>query len=427
LKPRSGRKPNSNVRAAEASKAFGIFRPVADARHIAVAVSGGSDSLALLVLAAEFARAASIYFTALTFDHGLRAESAVEAEWVRDWCESRGIACQVSQWEGLKPLTGIQAAARLARYDALTREATRIGADVLLTGHTANDQAETVVMRQARTQSAASLAGIWPETQWNGVRIVRPLLGMTRETLRDMLRTRNMSWLDDPSNVNPRFERVRVRGALAEGDIAGFSQVADIAQSEVVAARLRVAEFFVHMTKDRFGVVGFPLEAFRGLGHLVQHLALKQAFAVFGAGEAVSGAERDRLIGWLQDPQSRRRTLGGVVFAIAKGQVGMMREVARIADLIVPEGGEIEWDKRFRLEVPRGAKIVPMGRSGHFRRDPSLSSLVQQGLPCVLVNEKSVTAEFTCLRTLDFANETPMLGSSKIALAATASGEDNRL
>jgi tRNA(Ile)-lysidine synthase len=420
------------VQAAELPELSKIFGAVAEARHIAVAVSGGSDSLALLVLAAEFAKITAtpaesgrslVSITAFTFDHGLRAESAAEAEWVSTWCAARAIACGVLRWQREKPSTGIQAAARVSRYDALTLEAKRIGADVLLTGHTANDQAETVVMRQTRTQSPASLAGIWPETEWNGVRIVRPLLGVTRDALRNMLRARNISWLDDPSNENPRFERVRVRAILAGGHIDGLSRIANIAQGEVVAARSRVTEFLGHVTQDQFGVVGFSLDAFNALDPLARHLALQHAFLVFGAGEGVSGAERDRLFAWLQNPSSKRRTLGGVVFAIAKGQVSMMREVARIADLDVPEGGEIEWDKRFRLRAPFGSRIVPLGRSGHFKRDPRLPALVQQGLPCVLVDEKPVAVEFTCLRTLDFAGEAPMLGSRKFTLAAMVSGE----
>jgi tRNA(Ile)-lysidine synthase len=448
------------VRAAKPSEFSEIFRPIAESRHIAIAVSGGSDSMALLALAAEFILYRSLHInvtpakaggqlvstkaesgvpafagmtdnrvqiTVLTFDHGLRAESAAEAQWVNDWCSAHGIACSVLRWEGEKPATGIQAAARRARYDALTTEAQRIGADVLLTGHTANDQAETVVMRQTRTQSAASLAGIWPENEWNGFRIVRPLLGVTRDALRDFLRTRNISWLDDPSNANRKFERVRVRQSTNENDVAGLLGVADAARGAVRLAERQVAAFLAALTKNEFGVVRFARATFNALDALARHLALKQAFFVFGAGEAVSGAERDRLIGWLQNPKSKRRTLGGVVFAIAKDQVLMMREVARIVDLDVPEGGEIEWDRRFRLLVPDGAKIVPLGRSGRFKRDHRVPALVQQGFPCVLIGEKAIPVEFTCLRTLDFANEAPMLGSRKFALAALASREDIRL
>jgi tRNA(Ile)-lysidine synthase len=449
LKPRSARRPNSNVRAAEAFSPSEIFGAVADARHVAIAVSGGSDSLALLELARAFVslRRASLAesgvpafagmtntgfkVTALTFDHGLRAESAAEAAWVHDWCKARGIACRVLQWQGEKPSTGIQAAARVARYDALTREAKHLGADVLLTGHTVNDQAETVVMRGLRTQSAASLAGIWPETQWNGFRIARPLLGVSREALRDMLRVRNISWLDDPSNCNPRFERVRVREALDKGDVAAFGRVAAAAQIDVRAAAAAASRFFAAVTKDRFGVVALPLAAFSGLDALTQHLVLQQAYRLFGAGEAVSKAERERLFGWLRAPTSKRRTLGGVVFCIAKGKVAMVREVARIADLAVTAGGKIAWDQRFWIDVPHGlpagAKVVPLARGGAFQRDHALPALVQQGLPCVLVAGEPLEVEFTCLRTLDFANEAPMLGSGNMTWAPMACGEDVRL
>jgi tRNA(Ile)-lysidine synthase len=417
------------VQAAEALTFSNTFDAVADARHFAVAVSGGSDSLALLVLAVDARLGKPL--TVVTFDHGLRAESAWEASWVYDWCTVRGIACRVLRWEGEKPSTGIQAAARVARYDALTREAKRLGADVLLTGHTANDQAETVVMRTLRTQSAASLAGIWPETLWNGFRIVRPLLGLSREALRDMLRVRNISWLEDPSNSNARFERVRVREALAEDDVAGFARVATAAQIDVRAAAAAALRFFAAVTKNRFGVVSLPLAEFNALDALTQHVVLQQAYWMFGAGEAVSKAERERLFAWLRAPSSKRRTLGGVVFCIAKGKVAMVREVSRITDVPVTAAGKIAWDQRFWLYVPHGlptgAKVVPQGRSGAFQRDHTMPALVQQGLPCVLVYGKPLEVEFTCLRTLDFANEAPMLGSGNMTLAPMASGEDVRL
>jgi tRNA(Ile)-lysidine synthase len=401
------------VQAAEAFDLDLIFAAVGDARHIAVAVSGGSDSMALLTFAWEHAHRVGAGLTALTFDHGLRAESADEARWVRDWCESRGLAHRMLNWVGPKPVTGIQAAARKARYDALTAEVRRIGADVLLTGHTSNDQAETYLMRKARSNSAISLASILPEINWDGVRIVRPLLGLKREPLREMLRARNIDWLEDPSNDNEKFERVRVRNALDESLIEQFVVQAQEAQLAAAHDRQLVADWRKTISKDKYGVLRFSRDGFLALPEAAQHEALKTAFQDFAAraGQNVTAGERGRLLHWIAGTEEGRRTLGHVVFSVLKGNLTMMRELVYLPCNLVPESGKLLWDGRFVIEAPVGARVVAQGRTQHFRRDPSIPALVQKSLPLVLVNDEPIFTNFDCVQALEFATEAPMLAT----------------
>ncbi len=204
------------------------------------AVSGGSDSLALLWLLKRWrdARAPLLEIVAVTVDHGLRPEAATEAAAVGAICAPWGVSHEVRRWSGEKPTTGIAAGARLARYRLLGEAADARGADIVLTGHTMDDQAETVAMRQARGdgRGAAGMAGVslYQDRIW----IVRPLLALRRERLRECLRAAGQSWIDDPSNENLAAERVRVRKALASSP----GEVERLARCAVDAAARRSAE-----------------------------------------------------------------------------------------------------------------------------------------------------------------------------------------
>lgn len=222
--------------------------PLEGKRHVLLAVSGGSDSTALLVLAAQQAKALANppKLTAITIDHALRIESAAEAEMVATLCAGLGVRHISRRWEGEKPRTGIQEAARNARRVLIAEAAGDLRADLVMTGHTLDDQRETVAMR-ARRGAGHGLAGIAPASlvfndRGNGQAIwfARPLLQETRQNLRGLLNAEGVGWIDDPSNNNFGFERVATRHWLADMP-AGAIAAIDRRQQETATRRTGLA------------------------------------------------------------------------------------------------------------------------------------------------------------------------------------------
>lgn len=225
-------------------EAAGLFAPfdIASRPAIVAAVSGGSDSTALLVLLKAFLdrRAPSTRLLAVTVDHRLRQSSRNEAEQVAALCRSLGVQHRIARWEEPKPMSGLPAAARLARYRLLAEAAHDAGSDLVLTGHTADDQAETVLMRQARG-GGRGLAGMAPATLFRGrTWIARPFLATRRQALRDELLRRSIVWIDDPTNADKNFERPRLRADLSGRDGAVGQAIG--AASQAAASRRELGE-----------------------------------------------------------------------------------------------------------------------------------------------------------------------------------------
>jgi len=195
-----------------------IFAPLAEFRRIGLAVSGGPDSLALLLLAAEFAKAHGTpeRFIVYSVDHGLRPEAAGEVAYVTEAARKLGFEARALRWEGKKPATGIQQAARTARYGLIAAAMKADRAEILLTAHHLADQAETVLMRLAHGSGIEGLRGMDYFAEIDGLVVVRPLLGVDPAELAKIVAASDLVPVIDPSNSDTDYERVRWRQMLPQ-------------------------------------------------------------------------------------------------------------------------------------------------------------------------------------------------------------------
>lgn len=196
---------------AEFDDLMGALGPFEKKPALVIAVSGGADSLALTLLAQRWAASRGGRAIGLTVDHGLRPGSSEEARQTGRWLSAYNIEHHILTWTGPKPTTGLQREAREARYHRLTTWCRDAGILHLLTGHHRQDQAETVALRKARKSGPDGLAGMAAIRDLQGMRLLRPLLGIDKARLIATLDRRQQAWIDDPSNRNPSFSRNRLR------------------------------------------------------------------------------------------------------------------------------------------------------------------------------------------------------------------------
>jgi tRNA(Ile)-lysidine synthase len=262
------------------------FAPFENHPVLAVAVSGGRDSLALALLAHDWAQARGGRIVGLIVDHGLRAEAAHEAEATRVVLARHGIDAEILRWCDAKPTHGLQEAARSARYRLLF-EACRQGDMLhLLVAHHADDQAETVAMRAARGSGADGLAGMAALVEQRHARLLRPLLPVPRARLTATLEALGVAWIDDPSNADPRFERVRVRAA-------GVPNARDPDEGERRTGReRRLAQAATDVFEVEGDQLGLDRAAFGRLGAAVKAALLSRAVQSVGGRDHPPRRER---------------------------------------------------------------------------------------------------------------------------------------
>ena len=238
-----------------------LFADLAAHPVLLLAVSGGPDSTALLLLAARWRKTLrrGPKLVAVTVDHGLRVEARREAAAVKRLARSLGVAHRTLRWTGRKPSTGLQQAARLARYRLLADAARDAGAQHVLTAHTLDDQAETVLIRLTRGSGLSGLAAMARVSPLpggeGGISLVRPLLDLSKARLLATLRKAGLAYADDPSNRDPRFTRARLRAAMPALEREGLKAE----RLALLAGRVRRAEAGLEAAVDEAVIKLAPL------------------------------------------------------------------------------------------------------------------------------------------------------------------------
>lgn len=404
-----------------------LLAPFASYPRLALAVSGGPDSLALLHLAAPWALANGIAFTVLTVDHGLRRESASEAEGVGREAARVGLPHATLRWTPSEHLTtGLQASARQARYDLLAGYCHRHGIPALLTAHHRDDQAETFLMRLARGSGLDGLAAMPVCGAWAGIAILRPLLDVPKARLVAALNVRGVLFTTDPSNSDPRFERTRLREESET--LARIGLTAEAIARSVMRLR-RAREALEHTTDaflfahgeahnagycvlDRGGLAAAPAEiALRALARVLD--------AVTGCDEAASLAKIEALLAALLEEPAKARTLGGCRVQPSGDRLLIFREMraeSALPTLAVAPGGSALWDHRFAVTLDQaatsGIDVRALGDAAFLaarRHDPWLAGLPRlagRTLPALWRGE-----ELLGLPGFGSANQTVALGA----------------
>lgn len=342
---------NSPISAREARR---LFAGLKSAPALVLAVSGGPDSVALMWLAARWRRslARGPYLTVVTIDHGLRREAPREAREVKRLAAELGLPHRTLRWRGAKPKTGLPAAAREVRYRLLAGAARAAGASHVLTAHTRDDQAETLLMRLLRGSGLAGLSAMAPLSERDGIVLARPLLDVPKSQLIATLRRAKVGFAEDPTNRDTAFTRPRLRALLpllaAEGG--------DARTLARLAARLARANAAVEVLADgaeRFlrlrdrgdapqtGVLSFETSAFASLPEEVRlRLLLRAINAVGHEGPAELGKVETLMAALDQAMAAYRRaragsrpvlkqTLAGALISLAGGRIHVAPAPAR--------------------------------------------------------------------------------------------------
>ena len=346
-----------------------LFKHYAGFDRIALAVSDGSDSLALLHLSVRWRPALmqdQPRFLVLCVDHGLRPESSQEAQHVASAAGALGLDCRILTRPPQPAHSGIQAAARADRYRLLAEAANGFGAAAIATGHTLDDQAETVLMRLARGSGVDGLSAMAARSRLGGIALLRPLLSLTKARLRATLLSVGATWSEDPSNTNLAFERPRLRAVMPVLAEAGLTAKA-LARSARRLARVRTAlEAAVGEAANRLvrvhkeGYLSLSRPAFNGLPEEIRLRLLGGLLAALGAPGQPQRLERlEHLVSDLAAEPAPAQSLAGCIIQVTEDTLVVIREPGRagLPVIAMAPGDAVLWDRRFHIALASGALV----------------------------------------------------------------------
>lgn len=338
-----------------------LDRLTGDMPALGIAVSGGGDSVALMHIVAEWAHGRRIMVA--TVDHGLRPESADEARQVAQAAHALGLSHTTLLWEGRTDGGNLMAKARDARLRLLAGWAQHNDLPAVALGHTADDQAETLLMRLSRGSGIDGLASMAERREAQGICWLRPMLGVARQDLRDWLRTRDIPWIDDSSNENTDFERVRIRQAIhAMGlDIHALASAA----GHIRQARDALSHYALDAARDavaRDGSLCLSRNAFQEAPPEIRRRL------IVAACRWITGTDypprRNTVLHALAAIQSGRRvTLDGALIEPRGDRIRLFRETA--AALRAPDVQNGIWDNRWKISGLRPGQHVAALGLGH--------------------------------------------------------------
>jgi len=377
------------------------FAPFGTPPTIAVATSGGPDSLALVLLCHQWAMEQGGKAIAITVDHQLREESAAEASQVKIWLEARGLEHHILTWQRAADEeilhSAIQAAAREARYQLLSRWCIDHGVQHLLTAHHAQDQLETFMIRLSKGSGLKGLTGIQGQVLTHFGRILRPLLTVDANRLKATLKHFNQPYLLDPSNENENFTRVRWRQLLPSLEAEGLTPLSIQESLDRLNHAQRIIDQYVsyilnkHAALTPYGYAILKKEALQETLETFEEM-LKNLLATMSTQRyPVRRQAVHRAIDFIKLDKSF--TLGGCQIINKSKEWWIVREPAAIGnDVPIQKSGSYLWDGRFIVDVSHNmpCRISALGEHGIQLLEPDarkrlkmIPHIVLQTLPAL--------------------------------------------
>ncbi|MCQ2913771.1 MAG: tRNA lysidine(34) synthetase TilS [Alphaproteobacteria bacterium] len=332
---------------------------------VAVAVSGGADSMALMHLANRYCKKHNIELIVLTVNHGLRESASKEVLFVENEAKKLGLETRILTWNGDKPKTGIEQSARINRYKLLFKECEKSDIPVLLVGHHAQDQAETYIIRESSHSGELGLAGMSMVKHFGKNRLLfRPLMNLLPESLKAFNRKHNIPWVEDESNKTDQFERGRLRQHLTKEDIIyAFNKSVDYGKKrEIWQAKL--AKFYsdyVRLNNYNYAIIHID-----ALNDELLKDAICQIVRLIGNKSYLPDENSVKsIVEKMKEPKFRGATIGGCVIDFGKkGNIYVYRELSNMSPEVKIDGaGEYEYENfvfKIRDENFKGI-IKPVG------------------------------------------------------------------
>jgi tRNA(Ile)-lysidine synthase len=328
--------------------------------RLAIAVSGGSDSMALALLARNWAADKAIELVTLTVDHGLRPAAQQEAETVSQWMQALNLPHKTLVWRGPHPTTGIQSAAREARYQLMTAYCQSQDIPALLVGHQLEDQLETLLMRLSKGSGLEGLTAMKEDSRQFDLRLLRPLLGVERQTLRDYLRRQDQTWIEDPSNENQQFTRTQVGAILSDLQALPGSSLTAISLSAERMARASTAleeiaarRFEKNCQLSPYGFIRFPMQAVQDCpAEVGLRVLAKIVSTVRGEHLPFKLRSLEKIYSRLfQQEKTTSGTISGVQISRSANEWLVCREPGRtgLPEVVLAGNSEAIWDRRFHV------------------------------------------------------------------------------
>jgi tRNA(Ile)-lysidine synthase len=332
-----------------------------DSEALAIAVSGGSDSLALCLLMQKWLNNHNRRLICITIDHQLRKNSYTEAQKVGETLKSKGLEHHIIQWTGSKPSSNIQENARIARYELLTDYCNKHDIKYLLTGHQQDDQAENFLLRAEHGSGLYGLSGIPKVTEFNNIKIIRPLLNFTKAELQDFLKKQNIEWTEDPSNLNDNFTRVKIRKILSQHPEWNNK----FAYTSNNLSRVRECiEYMLNQSIDDFvtlfpqGYASIKTKGFNLLPQEIRFRLIERVLQTISIDKKPPRGERiERLLKKIENLNTlTTSTLAGCLITLKKDILIITREYSTIDESFIldsKQDNHILWDHRLSIFVDK--------------------------------------------------------------------------